>query len=351
MTGNARGSFSSAFKRHRITFFLILAISIAQQPAHAQEVETHSDSISQIPLTEYPSANPAHGKYSDTLVVNQQKRRKWIIGGIQTVAYGSTLIILNNTWYTGYARTKFQAFNDSREWLQVDKLGHAWGAYNASMASAAMWRWAGIPRKKAALFGAIGSTAFLTGIELMDAHSAKWGWSWSDMAANLGGAGLLLAQEYAWGEQRIQFKFSFHPRKYSDPQLDQRADNLFGNPWQERMLKDYNAQTYWLSANLRSFFPESRMPRWLNVSIGYGADGMFGGFENKWLDQLGNEINRSDIQRKRQFYLAPDVSFARIPTDKAWLRTIFTILDVFKFPAPALMMDSKGKFRFYPCYF
>ena len=51
------------------------------------------------------------------------------------------------------------------------------------------------------------------------------------------------------------------------------------------MLKDYNGQTYWLSANLKSFFPGSNIPPWLNVAIGYGADGMFGGFENKWIDE------------------------------------------------------------------
>ena len=53
----------------------------------------------------------------------------------------------------------------------------------------------------------------------------------------------------------------------------------------ERMLKDYNGQTYWLSANLKSFFQGSNIPAWLNVAVGYGADGMFGGFENKWIDE------------------------------------------------------------------
>ena len=43
------------------------------------------------------------------------------------------------------------------------------------------------------------------------------------------------------------------------------------------MLKDYNAQTYWFSANLKSFFPEIKFTAWLNVAVGYGAEGMFGG--------------------------------------------------------------------------
>ena len=226
------------------------------------------------------------------------KNRLWFIAGVNLVGYGGSLILLNSTWYKGYARTGFQTFNDSKEWLQMDKIGHAWGAYNAGKTSAAMWRWAGVPSKKAALIGALSSTAYLTGIEFMDAHSAKWGWSWSDIATNFVGAGLFVGQEYLWNEQRIQFKFSFHKNNYDDPVLEQRADNLFGKPWYERMLKDYNAQTYWLSANLKSFLPKSKLPAWLNVSVGYGADGMYGGFENKWLDQLGNAVTRSDIPEK-----------------------------------------------------
>jgi Predicted periplasmic lipoprotein (DUF2279) len=285
------------------------------------------------------------------LYPDQKRKRQWLIAGVNVAGYGGSLIILNNAWYKGYARTSFHTFNDSKEWLQMDKVGHAWGAYNAGKTSAAMWKWAGLPSKKAALIGALSSTAYLTGIEFMDAYSAKWGWSWSDIAANFTGAGLFVGQEILWNEQRIQFKFSFHTKNYSDPLLETRADNLFGEVWYERMLKDYNAQTYWFSANLKSFFPKSKLPAWLNVSIGYGADGMYGGFENKWLDNMGNEITRTDIPRKRQFYLAPDIDFTKIKTNKRWLKTVFTFLNAFKCPAPALMIDSKGKFKAYVLYF
>jgi hypothetical protein len=160
-----------------------------------------------------------------------------------------------------------------------------------------------------------------------------------------------MGQEFLWNEQRIQFKFSFHTNKYGESQLRQRADDLFGKPWYERMLKDYNAQTYWLSGNVQSFFPESNWPAWLNVAIGYGADGMFGGFDNKWEDGTGSEITRHDIPRKRQFYLAPDFDFTKIKTKSKFLKTTFTFLNAFKCPAPALMIDSKGKFKAYALYF
>lgn len=288
---------------------------------------------------------------SETGTPGQRTKRIWLIAGVHTAGYGGSLLLLNNAWYKGYEKTGFHTFNDSKEWLQVDKVGHAWGAYNIGMVSSAMWEWTGMPHKKAVIVGGAGSMAYLTAIEFLDAHSAKWGWSWSDIGANITGSGLFIGQELLWNEQRIQYKFSFHKKKYDDPILEQRADNLFGKTWYERMLKDYNAQTYWFSGNLKSFLPDSKLPAWLNVAVGYGAEGMYGGFENKWVDVPGNDIDRSDIPRKRQFYLAPDIDLTKIKTNKKWLRTVFTFMNAFKCPAPALMLDSKGRFKAYALYF
>lgn len=291
------------------------------------------------------------GKTYDSLSPRQRTKRQWLIGGINIAGYGTSLVLFNSTWYKDYPKRSFHTFNDSGEWLQMDKVGHGWAAYNSARASAAMWRWAGMPAKKAALIGGLSSIGYLTVIEVLDGHSVKWGWSWADIGANVAGSGLFIAQELAWKDQRIQLKFSFHNNNYNDPMLRERANSLYGVSWYERMLKDYNAQTYWLSFNLHSFLPKSNLPAWLNLAAGYGADGMFGGFENKWTGELGNEITRYDIQRKRQFYLSPDIDFTRIPTSSKFLRTAFAVLNSFKFPAPALMIDSKGKFRAYAFYF
>jgi Predicted periplasmic lipoprotein (DUF2279) len=280
------------------------------------------------------------------------KKRKWLIGGINVAGYGGSLLLLSQAWYKDYPKTKLHSFNDSKEWLQTDKAGHAWAAYNTGRASTAMWKWAGLSPKKATLIGGFSGAAYLTVIEILDGHSAEWGWSWADMGANLLGSGLFMSQELAWQQQRIQFKFSFHKKNYGEAQLNKRADDLFGKSWYERMLKDYNGQTYWFSANIKSFFPKSRFPAWLNVAVGYGADGLLGGFENRWTEgDPGFPINRSDIPRKRQFYIAPDIDLTKIKTKSKLLRTVFSGLNSFKFPAPALQIDNKGRFRFYPFYF
>jgi hypothetical protein len=218
------------------------------------------------------------------------KKRIALVAGLNAAAYAGSFIALNEAWYKGYPRTSFQTFDDSKEWLQVDKAGHAWTAYAIGKYSADIWQWAGLPRKKAVWIGGLSGAGYLTVIELLDAHSERWGWSWADMGANIAGSGLFISQELMWKEQRVQFKFSAFPKSY-DASLQPRVDDLFGKSFPEKLLKDYNAQTYWLSFNLKSFMPQSRLPGWLNISVGYGADGMLGGFENKWTNADGSTTN------------------------------------------------------------
>lgn len=287
----------------------------------------------------------------DTAKTGAEKNyRPWIAGGATVLFSAGSLIALNHAWYKDHARTGFHTFDDSREWLQVDKIGHVWSAYTFSRFAGDFWKWSGINDKQAVLIGSATSLVYLTGIEYLDGHSSKWGWSWSDMAANLVGTTLYASQELAWNEQRIQVKFSTHKGKY-DASLIERADALFGNTTPERLLKDYNHQAYWLSFNVKSFLPESNIPGWLNIALGYGAEGMLGGFENKWSDKNGVVQSRPDIERNRQFYLSPDIDFTRIKTNNKNLRTLFSVLNCIKVPAPAIMINSKGKIKAYPLYF
>jgi hypothetical protein len=208
-----------------------------------------------------------------------------------------------------------------------------------------LWRWTGIDRKKRIWIGGLSGPVYHTVIEVLDGFSAQWGWSWADVGANFIGSGMLIAQELAWDEQRIQFKFSFHRKSYNDPSLNQRSDKIFGSSLPERFLKDYNGQTYWLSANVRSFFPETKWPKWLNIAVGTGAEGMFGAFDNTGKDDMGNiNFNRTDIKRYRQWYLSPDIDLTKINTNKKGLKLAFRLLNIVKIPMPALEY-SNGSFK------
>ncbi len=271
--------------------------------------------------------------------------RKWLTGGLTTAGYGGSFIFLNSAWYDEYPRRSLHSFNDAAEWQQIDKAGHAWTAYHTSRFTTNMWRWAGVSDDKALLYGTGSSMLYMLSIEYLDGRSSQWGWSWADVGSNFLGAGLYAGQELGWKEQRISLKFSSSPKAY-DGDLKARVDDLYGSSFLGRLLKDYNAQTYWVSGNLKAFFPKSSVPAWLNVAVGYGAEGMYGGFENVGRNKETGAMtfDRRDIQRSRQWYLAPDVDLTKIKTRSAFLKSVFSALNVLKFPAPALEL-REGRLR------
>lgn len=271
------------------------------------------------------------------------KKRIRLVTAANIIGYGSILVGLNAEWYARYPRSGFHFFNDNAEWLQVDKVGHTYSAYTESRASMELWRWAGLPRKKRIWIGGLSGVAYQSIIEILDGFSSEYGFSPGDFAANIAGSGIFMAQEFAWNDQRIQFKFSFHKKNYGEADLNNRADAIYGQTEIERFIKDYNGQTYWLSANIRSFFPDVKLPQWLSIAAGYGAEGMFGARSNIALDKNGNVIfDRRDIKRYRQWYLSPDVNFSKIKTNKKAVKILFFILDAFKFPAPTLEFSNGG---------
>ncbi len=270
------------------------------------------------------------------------RTRSYLVASASVIGYGGSLVSLSNEWYSRYPQSSFHFFNDNDEWLQMDKAGHAFSAYTTGKINMEALRWAGMQKRKSMWLGALSGTAYMTIIEILDGFSTEWGFSIGDMCANLFGSGALISQELAWGEQRIQIKFSFHRVEYGDA-LNARADELFGRRTSQRVLKDYNGQTYWASANIRSFFKKSRVPSWLNVAFGYGADGMLGGTVNLVKDANGNIIfDRRDIPRYRQWYIAPDIDLTRIRTKSKVLKTAFFLLNSFKFPTPSIGFSNKG---------
>lgn len=275
-------------------------------------------------------------KPSDTLNVS---RRNGVV--ITEASLGTlTLLGLNQLWYADYERSKFHTINDADEWLQMDKFGHVFSAYQLGKIGADVLKWSGVRKKDQLIYGATLGFTFLTAVEVLDGYSAEWGFSWSDMAANAAGTGLYIGQELLWNEQRILLKYSFHQTKYAS----QRPDKL-GDGFLEEVLKDYNGQTYWLSANINSFFKSSQLPKWLNVAFGYGGEGMLTG-KNEIVDNFFISQNR-----QRQFYLSLDVDLSKIKTNSRLLQSLFDVFNTIKVPFPALEFNDKKGLKLHYIYF
>jgi len=78
---------------------------------------------------------------------------------------------------------------------------------------------------------------------------------------------------------------------------------------------------------------------------------MLGGFENKWEDKDGNTITRYDVERLREFYIAPDIDLTKIKTKSKFLRSVFYVVNMIKVPAPTISWNSNGTCKIYAVFF
>ncbi|RTY66290.1 DUF2279 domain-containing protein [Flavobacterium sp. LB2P53] len=275
-------------------------------------------------------------KPSDSL---NRKKQKGVFVAEGALTAG-TLIGLNQLWYADYPKSDFHFINDNTDWLQMDKSGHVFSSYHLGRLGAQMLQWSGASKKNQLLYGAGLGFAFLTAVEVLDGYSAAWGASYGDIIANASGTALYVSQELIWNEQRITPKFSFHTTQYANYRPE-----VLGSSFTEQILKDYNGQTYWLSVNLHSFAKRSRIPKWLNIALGYGAEGMLNG------NSGNNAFSTTNPQRFRQFYLSIDVDLTKIKTQSHFLKTVFSVLNTVKIPAPTIEFVRFNDIKYHFIYF
>lgn len=260
-------------------------------------------------------------------------------------ALGAVITIgLNYLWYKKFPRSRFHYFNDNNEWLSMDKVGHATTAYNIAAIQGDLLRWGGVKPHTAAIAGSLTALGFMTMIEIMDGHSVKWGFSKGDMLANIAGCVLFEGQQLLWGEQRISLKYSYHASIFPAYHPAELGSNFF-----QRMLKDYNGQSYWLSFNIASFLPASaNVPRFLNLSAGYGATGMIGGVTNP------KEVNGKPIpefKRYRKFYLSFDTDLYRTDGLSPLATTLLKVNRTLKTPSPTLEWNEVQGLKWHWVYY
>lgn len=278
-------------------------------------------------------AGACSGQGPDSTITQQVIHSERLIG--TTIGSGAiiagTLIGLDQAWYGQYARTSFHFFDDGCEWQGLDKVGHGFATYTVGRWGNGLLRWCGVPRKTALWAGGTLGLVYLSAVEYMDGHSEGWGFSTWDMLSNVAGTGLFIGQELEWRDQRMKLKYSAHLTPFA-----KERPALLGEGLSERILKDYNGSTYWLSANLHAFGWKG-MPVWVNMAAGYGAEGMV------QADAAPGQV--------RQYFLSADVDLERIPVKSKVLRTALLVLNCVKVPLPALEFRSDGHVLVHGLYF
>ncbi|MFD1629902.1 DUF2279 domain-containing protein [Pseudopedobacter beijingensis] len=282
--------------------------------------------------------------------IDSNKNKIIAISAVHALAISSSYFIMNEAWYKGYAKTSFHLKNDNDNWQQMDKAGHTWTTYQYSRLSTEVWRYAGLKRIPSAIAGTISGISMQTMMEILDGHSAQWGFSWGDMAANGIGALTFSLQEIFLNQQIVSIKMGYTQEKYPTQHLKDRAKEIYGESFGQRILKDYNSQTYWASVNIQSIIKKNSFPSWLNLAFGYGTSGMYGAVHNSWAEMYNHPIPDGALNRTRSFYISPDISLSRIHTNKKWLKSILFVADMIKIPAPTLEYNNRHKWIFRPLF-
>lgn len=272
------------------------------------------------------------------------KKRAIGVSAAGATAWVGSITALHFVWYKDFPKSGFHTFDDSREWQQMDKVGHLYTSWQFGRFVGDLYEWTGLDHKKASLIGAGFSVGYMTTFELLDATNEQWGFSWSDVGFNTLGTLTYWSQEYFWNHQYCHFKFSAH-----DSGLSQYRPNVLGNSFASRLLKDYNGQTYWMSFNpIEWFKSDSKIPKWINLSFGYSINDQLVGDGGTFV--YTDNSQSLSFTPYRQYFLSLDINFEAIPTQSRLLKVVFRGLNCLKVPFPALEF-SQGKLGFRPFYF
>lgn len=321
--------FYSTYSKFNIpVFLLLLFLYFPSFSQNLQDIQFEKDTLK-----------------NDSIFKNAKNKstKKWVLPTIATTTYIGGMTFLYQTWYKDENQTSFHFFNDNKQWNQLDKFGHAYTSYQLGKITYYALKKLNYSEKTALLSSTAGFWLMLP-IEIFDGFSPSYGASYGDIIANGTGSLLFLSQQIVFKEQRIQFKFSFSPTSYSDLRPNTLGENL-----PTKIIKDYNGQTYWFSSSPTLWFKglnqenntgsiKTKFPKWLALSVGYGANNMLYGAEN--------QNNENGYQSSRTFYFSLDINWSQIDTKRKGLKFLFNVFDGIKIPFPALYYDTQKGFNY-----
>lgn len=249
------------------------------------------------------------------------------------IVYIGLVASLAYAWYSRQWGGSFQFFDDLAEWNQLDKLAHVAWAFHIAVVANRLLTWAKVNTSTAVRTAAVMSWVFISSIEVLDGFSSDYGASVYDIGANTLGCAAFLLQSIGWQRINIWPKFSFHPTAFAP-----LRPAMLGNGFLEEVLKDYNGQTFWYSFQV----PWLRLPSWLVIAVGIGAEGMV------YSREAENVLH--DFSSHRKYLLSVDLDVTALTPKSRWVRMVLWPLTIIKFPAPAIEVSAEG-IKFHPIYF
>ncbi len=280
---------------------------------------TRGDSL--VPISRFTFAdNPRATLYGDRARAETRldPTRSVIVGAAYLGAFTWLHLTMKNAWWE--SSSSFKLKNDWDDVLQVDKAGHFFAAYTESYAFSEGLMAAGVGWDAATTWGTALGLLYQSYVEIEDGFSDGWGFSPSDMGANILGCGFFLGQHYIPALQNFTPKYLYVPPSWIDvPSIS--------TTW----IDNYNSSSFWLGinvSNLLSIPSSSVWPSWLQVAVGYGVN------------------IESESVRSRRFIIALDYDLVKLLPSGGhvwnWLRQT---LNFIKLPAPAIEFSPRPRFR------
>ncbi|OFX68684.1 MAG: hypothetical protein A2X12_05675 [Bacteroidetes bacterium GWE2_29_8] len=252
---------------------------------------------------------------SDTLKNKINYTRLAIISSSVPIATAGVFIYFNNSWWKGYGGGKFH-FDDTHELTYakgLDKAGHFWSSQVTTQAFSILMEWVGFNEEKAKWYGAGFSITMSSIVEIKDGLAPWWGFSLTDMSANILGAFYPVLQYKYPKLKNINLKWSYDfVNKSYFKTIEWNKDKSF--------MDDYERHTYWLSFNIQGLTNSKTFPKWLCPAIGLSAT---------QLDGKGNG--------DRELYLGFDIDLRHIKfTNQKNEAKIKEFINYYHLPSPAL---------------
>ena len=196
--------------------------------------------------------------------------------------------------FTSHFRRRSEGgFGRDREFMGIDKLGHAYSAYVGTRFMAPLFESLGNSPEQARWLAAWTTWGVMAGVEVLDGFSREYRFSHEDIVANTVGAvvGYALASNPDW-DDLLDFRLYYRQSPLSN--------------WDP--IGDYPGQRYYLVAKADGVRALRDLPvlRYLELGIGYGAPGV----------DTPDEWNLHDFaQRRREVFVAVGLNLSRVISD------------------------------------
>jgi len=269
-----------------------------------------------------------------------------IIGGSIAASYTAIyLIYLREGWWSESEKFHFQSLESDMDYASnLDKFGHFYTGIVFGELFAMSYDWVGMSPFASTLWAGItlGLTQVL--IEFKDGFSPYGYSTWDALAGTLGGF-YAMGKRFIPAMQYVDYKFTYWPNSpvYWDSMRQVGGEDAGGSLTGANgvVVDDYYGgnQTHWLSFKVAKMLPESaktNYPKWLAFAFGWGID------EGRF---------KVEGKSSYEFYASLDYDLEAIfNPQKTWSKNLVKMLNLVKFPAPAVRFGGRDGAKFFPLH-